>query len=309
MANGLTTKVPLLKFASAEGAGRSSWTAGQAAALACQLEVAIPKPGNVHRGADFADTTLYDFLVAGQILGRTLDSNPNAGLGWSVLEAIRATREVTGNNPNLGIVLLLVPLARLAETERAISLVGMRGLLDRLTMDDTRDVYSAIRLARPGGLGQAGEADVAAEPTLGLVEAMRLASQRDSVAAEYAQAFAATIERNAPRLARLNEQHGRLDRAVIELHVELLAREGDSLIGRKCGQEVSDAARARAGRCLEAMSDGWAAFEAAIGELDFWLRADGNRRNPGTTADLVAAALFVGLWRGELRLGAGQTVL
>jgi len=30
-----------------------------------------------------------------------------------------------------------------------------------------------------------------------------------------------------------------------------------------------------------------------------WLRADGNRRNPGTSADLVAATLFVAL-REEL---------
>jgi triphosphoribosyl-dephospho-CoA synthase len=30
-------------------------------------------------------------------------------------------------------------------------------------------------------------------------------------------------------------------------------------------------------------------------ELDAWLRADGHRRNPGTTADLVAATLFAAL--------------
>jgi triphosphoribosyl-dephospho-CoA synthase len=29
-----------------------------------------------------------------------------------------------------------------------------------------------------------------------------------------------------------------------------------------------------------------------MAELDSWLRADGNRRNPGTTADLVAGCLF-----------------
>jgi triphosphoribosyl-dephospho-CoA synthase len=34
---------------------------------------------------------------------------------------------------------------------------------------------------------------------------------------------------------------------------------------------------------------------SALAELDFWLRTDGHRRNPGTTADLIAAGLFVGL--------------
>lgn len=281
-------------------------TPGHVAELACLLEVSIPKPGNVHRGADFADTKFNDFLVAGQILGRVISSHPRAAVGWTVLEAIRATRQTTGNNPNLGIVLLVVPLARLAESRQAICVDAMRDLLDRMTMDDARDVYEAIRLARPGGLGRANEGDVAEEPVLGLVEAMRLASKRDAVAAEYAHAFFATLERHAPRLVALSGQHGRLDRAVVELHVELLAAQGDSLIGRKCGQAVLDEARHRAGQCLEARSGGWDAFEAAIGELDVWLRADGNRRNPGTTADLVAAALFAGLWRGDLRVEADE---
>jgi triphosphoribosyl-dephospho-CoA synthase len=34
-------------------------------------------------------------------------------------------------------------------------------------------------------------------------------------------------------------------------------------------------------------------YQAAAAELDFWLRSDGHRRNPGTTADLVATGLFV----------------
>ena len=34
-------------------------------------------------------------------------------------------------------------------------------------------------------------------------------------------------------------------------------------------------------------------------EFDAFLRADGNRRNPGTTADLIAAILFAGLRDGQ----------
>ena len=30
-----------------------------------------------------------------------------------------------------------------------------------------------------------------------------------------------------------------------------------------------------------------------LARFDRWLRADGHRRNPGTTADLIAACLFV----------------
>ena len=39
--------------------------------------------------------------------------------------------------------------------------------------------------------------------------------------------------------------------------------------------------------------------EAAYQRLDRFLRSDGNRRNPGTTADLIAATLFVALRNGD----------
>jgi triphosphoribosyl-dephospho-CoA synthase len=53
-------------------------------------------------------------------------------------------------------------------------------------------------------------------------------------------------------------------------------------------------------QALAAGSPGDEAYHEALADFDFWLRSDGNRRNPGTTADLVAAALFAGLRDGVL---------
>ena len=47
----------------------------------------------------------------------------------------------------------------------------------------------------------------------------------------------------------------------------------------------------------------------ALADFDFWLRSDGHRRNPGTTADLIAAALFAGLrdgWIDTRNRGRGR---
>ena len=81
-----------------------------------------------------------------------------------------------------------------------------------------------------------------------------------------------------------------------------MARHPDTLIARKCGLAVAEEAARRARQVLDG---GWpkpGAAWARLGELDAWLRADGHRRNPGATADLVAATLFVALREESLPL-------
>ena len=72
----------------------------------------------------------------------------------------------------------------------------------------------------------------------------------------------------------------------------LASRWPDSLIARKCGLPIAQQAAAHAARVLDAGPPTGSDFWSAAGDLDFWLRSDGHRRNPGTTADLIAAGLF-----------------
>ena len=61
---------------------------------------------------------------------------------------------------------------------------AVREVLESTTVDDARDVYAAIRQAAPGGLGRAEAQDVANEPTVTLLDTMRLAADRDGIARE-----------------------------------------------------------------------------------------------------------------------------
>jgi triphosphoribosyl-dephospho-CoA synthase len=76
----------------------------------------------------------------------------------------------------------------------------------------------------------------------------------------------------------------------------------DSLIARKRGAAEAEEAAGRARQVLEQGWPGSAAGRDALDELDAWLRADGRARNPGTTADLVTACLFVALREGIMAL-------
>ena len=63
---------------------------------------------------------------------------------------------------------------------------------------------------------------------------------------------------------------------------------------------IAEQSQAMASKAIDALDDGPESFFAQVSSLDFWLRSDGHRRNPGTTADLIAAGLFVGLYNGDI---------
>ena len=143
---------------------------GQCATLACVLEATAPKPGNVHRGADFEGLTFNDLLVSAVAIGPAVQRAPDRGVGTTVLAAVRATRALVATNTNLGTLLLLAPLAAVnpGQSLRA----GIGSVLDALTATDAREIYEAIGLAGPAGLGRVDELDVAGPPPASILDAM-----------------------------------------------------------------------------------------------------------------------------------------
>src|SRR5216117_183194 len=137
-----------------------------AAQLACLLEASAPKPGNVSPGRHFADFRYEDLLASAAAIGGPLAGAATRPVGATVRLAVEATARWTRSNTNLGIVLLLAPLARARLVDSGDDLRGaVRRVLEASTVEDARDVYAAIRLAAPGGLGRVGKQDVADEPT------------------------------------------------------------------------------------------------------------------------------------------------
>jgi triphosphoribosyl-dephospho-CoA synthase len=256
-----------------------------AAQVACLLEVSAPKPGNVSPDRHFHDTSYEDFLVSAVAIGRALESAGERPLGATIRLAIEATVRWTSRNTNLGIVLLLAPLARAACQGGGSLRTGVRRVLAETTVADAADVYEAIRLARPGGLGTAAAEDVAGAPTVTLTQAMGLAADRDSVAREYATGFAATFEIGAPAVRDARGRRLRWSDAAVHAYLALLAALPDTLIARKLGRAEAERISRLAAEVRRGGPRELAAFDAE-------LRDARNTRNPGTTADLTCAALF-----------------
>lgn len=282
----------------------------QAAQLACLLEVSAPKPGNVNRCHDFADTRFEDFLLSAVVIGPAMERAGRVAVGRTIWRAIRDTRRLVRSNTNLGIVLLLSPLAKArwrfsclqgtGRTTRSGTAVGdaeLRGslveVLSELTSEDARLAYAAIRLARPGGLGQTSQADVTEVPSITLYQAMALAQERDAVAREYCTEFAITFGIGYPALKDAWHTSDDLSTAIVQAYLTILARVPDTLIARKRGAEVATQVSCWARETLSLGGVLTVSGRASLQELDHALRDVGHTLNPGTTADLTAAAIFV----------------
>lgn len=270
---------------------------------ACRLEATARKPGNVHPKRSFENLTYGDFVASADVIAPILARTAEPGIGRAILAAVTATRERVSTNTNLGMILLLAPLA--AVPKQVLLCDGIASVLKELAREDADLTYRAIRLSAAGGMGRVESEDISEAPTGTLLEVMRLAADRDLIAHQYADNFSLVLGFGLPYLAQVADFRKHWEAAIVGLHLELLSRHADSLILRKCGPEIAAEASQRAERVLKAACPGTRNAQKELNEFDRWLRADGNRRNPGTTADLVAASLFAAFRDGGVPIVDG----
>jgi len=221
-------------------------------------------------------------------------------VGRAVLQAVKATRCLVETNTNLGMILLLAPMAAVPMGSNLQT--GVQAVLEATSAQDALLVYQAIRLARPGGLGTVEDQDVADEPTLTLREAMTLAADRDLIARQYANGFTEVFDAILPTLRASIGQGQPLETAIILAALRFQAGSPDTLIARKLGPTLAVEASSRAAKVLAAGWPDTAKGDDALVAFDQWLRDDGHARNPGATADLVTAGLFAALRDGTIQL-------
>lgn len=299
-------------------------TVGDQVRIAIVRECSAPKLGNVFPGADFADMSYETFCKAASAIGATVDqlqlSNSRSadewGVGYYCSHMVQAMMESTGKNTSLGTILLLAPLLVSGESKNSLPYV-LANMNDR----DTALVYESIRMANPGGMGKADQMDVHKSSPPSLIKAMRFASSYDDVALQYvsdfglvtqlAQRITELIKASAQEPQRKEQGKGidstqlaatTFNRVVQQLQIEVLARRVDSLIARKSGIELAQLVMSQCREILR-VQPSERDWQARWSEIDHWMRekrdiAGKQLANPGTTADLIAAAIFFCMQNG-----------
>jgi len=258
---------------------------------ACLAELRAPKPGNVHDFAPGHRMTVADFEASAAAAAPAIGAT-GAPVGRRILRAAEATAAAVGTNTNLGILLLCAPLAlafeQAGEGGPAAFRAALAAVLDRADIADSVDVYAAIRIAAPAGLGQAAAEDVSDRPTLPLKAVMALAADRDTIARQYVTTFAEVMDIGLAAVQTAIGQGLAQPWITTAAYFAFASQLRDSHIERKFGPVVAEEIRRK-----------FADNRQYLGRSDlqalllFDQELKGRGLNPGTSADLTVATVFL----------------
>ncbi len=263
------------------------------AQIAMILEVsATPKPGNVDRDHDFPDVTYGHFLVSaigvGPVFERAAMSNDK--VGSLIKEAVEeSTKWNGGRNTHFGTFLLVMPLIMAAGRG---DVCAVNEIMQKTTAEDAIEFYKAFKCVDVclGSVDDLSVDDATSTNEIGrrgltLYDIMQISAERDGIAQEWVRDFSRTFA-GARMLAEKVKEMSTND-AIVYTYLTLLAEQPDALVQKKFGSSVAKEVSRKASTVLKEQS-----IDAVRRFDDELIR---KRINPGTTADIIAASLFVHL--------------
>ena len=275
------------------------------AQIASALEVSgYPKPGNVHRTRDYDDMVFEDFIISGIVIGDTIREAcsdvdvENPQLGKYILQAVAETDRWIQNNTNLGIVMMITPIAVAAAISDSFDDIqdNVKLLMKNTSVDDACDLYDAINIADAGGMGDQDEYDVASDNAKQelrdnnqtMFDVLEISAPWDMLAREMTSGMPFTFEKGYPTYHELVKEKSQ-NEACILTFLTILSQVPDTLISRKYDDDEALKVSMMT-RDLLKMRDS-SDFGKQVKDFDDYLFK--NKYNPGTTADLTAASIFV----------------
>jgi triphosphoribosyl-dephospho-CoA synthase len=291
--------------------------------LAILLEINAPKPGNVHRQANFYKTNYEHFLASAVAIAPSFKTASTKGIlvaegklryaqvniGKIIKDAVeRSNSWQHGGNTLLGTILLLSPIAvgageTLRESTRVLDLAKLRtntkSVTTSTTPADAVAVYEAIDIAKPGGLNKVPKFD-ATKPSskqeilmtrTTLFDLFEISANYDSIAHEWVNNYPLVFDVGFPFLWEEVRRRDNINDAIVQTFLRLISENPDTLVARKAGSEKAREISQQARQVLDQGGLSTQNGKEALMELDGHLRDSENKLNPGATADLITATL------------------
>jgi len=290
--------------------------------LAILLEVSADKPGNVNFVVGFEGTRCEHFLASAVAVAPSFEEAANrgiavsnnklcisdVGMGQSIKKCVADINAwQKGGNTLLGTVMLFVPIAVAAgmtptkgtfDFELARLRENLKLAVESTTPEDAVHLYEAIDIAKPSGLNGAPDLDVndpnskerLLKENVSLYQVFKIAAGYDDVCSEWVNNYPITFNLAYPYLMEQLKSRD-LNTAIIHTFLKVLSEHPDTFIARKVGIEKTREISLDAKKVLKLGGVETSKGRKSILEFDRKLRESGNHFNPGTTADITAAAL------------------
>jgi triphosphoribosyl-dephospho-CoA synthase len=295
--------------------------------LAILLEASAHKPGNVSVVTNFENTRYEHFLASAVATRPSLEYAAERGIAvherkipaadvgvGQIIKDCVADIDLWqhGGNTLLGTVILLTPIAVAAgmtpsQDDLETNLrKNTKTVIQSTTPEDAANVYEAMKIAKPSGLGKAPKLDIndpestkrIVEEKITLFQVFQIAEEYDTICSEWVNNYPITFDLAYPFLTELIEKRDDLNQAIIHTFLKVLAACPDTFIARKTSLETAKEVSSEAGEILSLGGLETNEGRQRLTEFDAKLRRSGNLLNPGTTADIVAAALAICTLRG-----------
>ncbi len=295
--------------------------------LAILLEASAHKPGNVSAVVDFEKTRYEHFLASAVASAPSFERAAERGfavsqgrlclskvsIGQIIMDCIAEIDAWQhGGNTLLGTVILLLPIAvaagmtREGRFETASLRANLKSVVESTTPEDAVNVYKAIGIAKPGGLGKAPKLDVndpnaintILQEKTSLYQVFKIAEKYDSICSEWVNNYHITFDSAYPSLGAHLRGSEDPSRAIVSTFLEVLADYPDTFIARKTSIEKSRQVSLEAREILDAGGFVTSAGRRKLARFDKRLRESSNLLNPGTTADIISAALALVVLEG-----------
>jgi triphosphoribosyl-dephospho-CoA synthase len=257
-----------------------------------------------------------DFIISGIVIGDTIKeaathayeinnsiSFKGANLGKYILKSVKETDKWIANNTNLGIVMLLTPIAMSASFSSNLDELrnNIHNIIVHSTVIDTLALYEAIAIADAGGMGEQEEYSVTnqeareelIENNLNIFDVLNISSSWDSLAMELTSKMPVTFDIGYPTFSKLREELVSINSATVITFLTILSQVPDTLISRKYGDEKAKEVSNLAMDVLDFkdFDEDMVEFNKRLSDFDDFLFE--NKLNPGTTADLTASSIMV----------------
>ncbi len=298
--------------------------------LASLLELSgYPKPGNVHRTKNF-DETRYEHFLGGisailpsfRVLCENVSENlSNNESDYSFVKlghffkkaAEEMMKHQKGGNVLLGHILILAPFAVAAViclTNQKLQYEdfskALNKVIDDATVEDTINLYDAIRTCNPGGLGKIDKYDLNDEESLKeikkdditLKKIFKISAEYDLIGVEYSTGFKITLIEGLPYFFMVFNQTNDINIATVNTFLKILAEHPDTLIIRKAGIDSALMVSKEAAKILHHGGIKTKKGLKLTHKLDEILQKQKGMLNPGTTADIIAGIILCALLFG-----------